>query len=142
MLHFDVLTPAYIPIMAALHALSFDRGWSEKEFSDLLNLPTTMGFISSEGFILCSVVEGEAEIITLCVSPEARRKGVASALLKKTEENLKKHQVHSLFLEVGTWNEAALSLYHKAGFVEKGRRKGYYLHAGSHYDAILMEKEL
>ena len=89
MLHFDALTPAYVPVMAALHALSFDRGWSEKEFFDLLKLPTNMGFISQEGFILCSVVEDEAEIITLCVAPKARRKGVASALLKKTEENLK-----------------------------------------------------
>jgi ribosomal-protein-alanine N-acetyltransferase len=40
------------------------------------------------------------------------------------------------FLEVRESNEAALEMYRKFGFVESGRREGYYKDNGE--DAILM----
>lgn len=142
MSHFEALTPAHVPVMTALHALSFERPWSEVVFFDLLKLPTHMGFIGKDGFILCSVVMDEAEILTFCVAPKARHRGVGKALLAVVEEALKEKKVHSFYLEVGDWNVGALALYRKAGFVETGHRKGYYLHEGARHDAILMKKEL
>jgi ribosomal-protein-alanine N-acetyltransferase len=43
-------------------------------------------------------------------------------------------------LEVRPSNDAALSLYRRMGFEEKGHRRGYYLDNGE--DALIMVKKL
>ena len=43
-------------------------------------------------------------------------------------------------LEVRGGNDAAMALYHKLGFREVGRRKGYYAKGGE--DAVLMDLDL
>ena len=43
-------------------------------------------------------------------------------------------------LEVRGGNDAAMALYHKLGFCEVGRRKGYYAKGGE--DAVLMDLDL
>ncbi len=63
----------------------------------------------------------EREILNLAVAPEFRRLGIATALL---ENELKRHAVH--FLEVRESNRPAQALYRKCGFIEIGRRPGYY----------------
>jgi ribosomal-protein-alanine N-acetyltransferase len=45
----------------------------------------------------------------------------------------------SAVLEVRAGNKAAISLYHKLGFAEVGKRKAYY---SDGEDALLMQKDL
>ena len=47
-----------------------------------------------------------------------------------------------LFLEVRGSNEAGLRLYEKWGFLEVGRRKGYYPAVAGREDAIVMRRAL
>ena len=108
--------------MLAIYNLSFARPWREDDMEQLLSSPATSGFIVENcGFILYQKVEGEAEIITIAVRPEERRKGFASLLLERLQE-----QSSSIFLEVNITNQAAVNFYKKHGFTEIGLRKKYY----------------
>lgn len=139
---FEPATRAYAPLMAALHAASFETPWSEQAFQDLLNLPTTIGLVNETGFILCTVVADEAEILTLCVRPDCRRRGIASALLHEMETCLKNRNAHHFFLDVRVSNQPALDLYVKNGFSQVARRRGYYATAVGPEDALILKKEL
>ncbi len=142
MLQFDFVAKAYVPLLTALHAQSFDSPWTNKAFDDILSLPTTVGFVNEAGFILCSVVLEEAEILTLCVHPQQRRKGIATALLQRMETYLKEKGVKEFFLDVRSSNKAALQLYHHNGFVQISLRKGYYKTPLGQEDALILKKEL
>ena len=73
----------------------------------------------------------EREILNLAVAGEYRRSGIAMALLT--------HELSrpgTYFLEVRESNAPAQALYRKCGFVEIGRRPGYYEHPAE--SAIVM----
>jgi ribosomal-protein-alanine N-acetyltransferase len=63
----------------------------------------------------------EREILNLAVHPQFRRLGIGSALLC---EELR--TTADFFLEVRESNGAAQALYRRFGFIEAGRRPGYY----------------
>ncbi len=142
MLRFDLTTKAHAPLMAALHAVSFETAWSEESFRTFLDLPTTVGFINEAGFILCTVVADEAEILTLCVHPDCRRQGIATALLQKMEAYLKERHVSRFFLDVRASNLPAIGLYTRNGFTQMNRRVAYYETENGREDALVLKKEL
>lgn len=80
------------------------------------------GFVvSKEVFAGDDELPSEREILNLAVRPNFRRRGIASALLRRL---LKRETVY--FLEVRESNIAAQALYQRFGFKEIGRRTGYY----------------
>ena len=89
------------------------------------------------GFLVARrLAEGESEILNLAVSPEARRKGVARALVQA----FLRDAGGVVFLEVRESNEAARNLYKSIGFKELGTRREYYPTApGSSETAIVMK---
>ena len=68
------------------------------------------------GFILSRVAADEAEILTIAVAPEWRRRGIATSLLKPHMHGLSANRVSRLFLEVDVENTAARALYANFGF--------------------------
>ena len=80
----------------------------------------------------------EAEIITIGVAPEARRTGIAAAMLGIIEGDLKKQGIKHIFLEVAADNTPARALYKNNGYVEIGVRPKYY----DGTDAIMMRKDI
>ena len=133
-------------VLAALHAGAFEgvARWSESTFAELFATPGTQAFLASlqgepVGFILIRAVLDEAEILTLAVSPEWRRRGVARKLLETVERELGRKKITRLFLEVSTKNASAEMLYRTCGFVTAGTRKRYY-EDGS--DAIVMMRDM
>ena len=131
---------AHAPVMAHIHGLCFDNGWNEKSFYELLMLPTTIGWIDENGFVLCSHVLDEMEILTICTIPEKRRMGYGKTLLKTIEDYAKTHKVERIFLEVRSNNLPAKSLYEACGFTQTGIRSGYYKTADGMIDAVCMTK--
>jgi [ribosomal protein S18]-alanine N-acetyltransferase len=51
-------------------------------------------------------------------------------------------ELRKIFLEVRVSNAAAIALYRASGFVEIGRRRGYYQNTNGREDALLMACEL
>ncbi|MEZ5896297.1 MAG: ribosomal protein S18-alanine N-acetyltransferase [Parvularculaceae bacterium] len=78
------------------------------------------------GFVMWRPLGDEAEILTLGVSPDGRRKGVASALLARSILDARQAGAARMFLEVGARNVAAIALYRKFGFEQIGERPSYY----------------
>ena len=75
----------------------------------------------------------EAELLNLGVSPEARRRGVATLLLRTLTWRAK----GTIFLEVAENNCGAISLYTREGWTRIGTRSGYYAPG---INAIVMKK--
>jgi ribosomal-protein-alanine N-acetyltransferase len=117
--------------LALLHGSSFAQGWTAEAFDRLLASPGTFSLLAREGgadvaFVLARVVVDEAEVLSVAVSPPARRRGIAAQILMAAAEEAARAGATRLFLEVGTENAAALALYRRLGFFEVGRRRGYY----------------
>ena len=72
------------------------------------------------------IVKGEAEILTLAVSPSERRKGLGSFLMESFIRRAKLARVDRIILEVAANNKPALDLYLKYSFIRIGERKAYY----------------
>lgn len=132
--------PNTAQILAAIHRACFETPWSEKSFQELLLLPTTFGWLSEDGFLLCSHTFDEMEILTICTRPQKRRQGLAKELINHMLEYAKIHQVHKIFLEVSQKNEAAKALYFSVGFEINAVRKNYYKTSNGFTDALCMMK--
>ena len=128
--------------MAELHAGCFDEPWTEHAFYQLINLPTTVGWINEMGFVLCSHVLDEMEIMTICTHPDYRRQGLGQSLLSQIEKYAKLANVCNIFLEVRDDNTPAQNLYLKNGYIKTGLRKGYYKTKSGPVDAVCMMKEI
>ena len=68
----------------------------------------------------------EAELQAILVAASCRGQGLARRLLAAVIEQARGWGSERLLLEVRAGNASAISLYHAAGFVEDGRRRGYY----------------
>ena len=117
--------------MARLHAECFTERWDEKSLSELIVAPGSFALIGgrdggAEGFILIRVVADEAEILSIGVTHDARRHGLASDLLQAAGTEAAQLGAGQMFLEVVTDNEPAKSLYENRGFRPVGLRKAYY----------------
>lgn len=130
---------------AALHGRCFTspRPWSAAEFAAYLDDPMIISCGSTRGFMLGRVVVDEAEILTVAVAPAARRQGLGTSLITDFTTAATARGARSCFLEVAANNPAAIALYRRSGFAEVGRRKRYYVQAGSEpVDALIFSKRL
>lgn len=124
--------------LAELHAKCFPhKPWGAADFADLQKSGCEI-IASQNGFIVYRAVADEAEIITIGVAPDARRTGIAAAMLGIIEGDLKKRGVKHIFLEVAADNAPARSLYQGNGYTEIGTRPKYY----DGGDAIMMKKDI
>lgn len=96
------------------------------------------GFVA--GFVVGRLILPEAELESIAVAREFQRRGVARELFAALAEALGRSGVGEIMLEVRAGNGAALGLYRSMGFVEEGRRRGYY--ADPVEDAVLMRWRL
>jgi [ribosomal protein S18]-alanine N-acetyltransferase len=134
--------------IAALHAQSFRRGWSEDEVERLLIDRNVLGHRAMAGramagFILSRFAAGEAEILSVAVGRRWRGHGLARRLLDLHLRRLAGLGVGAVFLEVEEDNVSACRLYDRAGFSEVGRRKGYYPRdSGAPVSALVLRRDL
>jgi ribosomal-protein-alanine N-acetyltransferase len=131
------------PRLAALHAAAFATAWPAQEIVALMAGPGVFALLDGgEGFVMSRVAADEAEILTLVVAPSARRRGIGRTLVRRAAADAHKMGARSLFLEVSVKNDAAISLYRGLGFIEAGRRKGYYAGPGGPADALVLKTAL
>lgn len=126
----QVATPAWADVMATIHASAFPPydAWDADAFRTQLALPGVTGLVHADGgVILVRLAADEAEILTLAVAPEVRRRGIAYQLIQAAIQHLSALGAVILFLEVSTSNTSALALYDRCGFQQVGQRRNYYL---------------
>lgn len=130
----------------AIEKTCFADPWSRKLLEEALTSEHSSALAAVEeggavlGYLFFSSVLDEGSVDNLAVRPEARRRGVASALLEAFRLHGRAHGLSALFLEVRPSNGGAVTLYQKSGYQEIGRRKNYYLNPKE--DAIIMKQEL
>ncbi|MCS7203804.1 MAG: ribosomal protein S18-alanine N-acetyltransferase [Thermodesulfovibrio sp.] len=123
---------------------SFIIPWSLKSFiNELLNQNSILKVAELNGevigYVVARKIVDEAEILSLAVKKDFRRKGIATKLMKSVLNEIKDF-VKSCFLDVRVSNEPAIKLYEKLGFKKVGIRKKYYLYPEE--DALLMKLDI
>lgn len=134
-------------LLAAIHKECFPNYWNIDAFSDFFSVSGTHALLMQDGQPLGMLVyrqaHEDADIITVCVLPQARRSGIARALMTIAMASLKEMGAKKLFLDVEDGNSAALALYESLGFTHIRRRKLYYRQKnGSYTDALVMSRKL
>lgn len=135
---------AHVSAVAELERLCFSDPWSENSVASELNNPLSLWLVALDGetvvgYVGSQSVMGESDMMNVAISPEYRRKGVATRLIEALVEALEKNGNHSLSLEVRASNAPAIALYEGMGFLEVGRRRNYYRNPRE--DALILRKE-
>lgn len=91
------------------------------------------------GYVCFWIVFEELRLMTVAVSPDMRRRGVARALVLHALAAGRDQGTERALLEVRASNEAARRLYADLGFRQVALRARYYTQPDE--DAVLMERE-
>jgi ribosomal-protein-alanine N-acetyltransferase len=119
--------------LTAFHEVNVDQGVT-KGFACHSQTGKLLGYL-----IFYDVVD-ECHILNVAVDPKERKKGIATALLNRLEEEMALRKVATIFLEVRSQNEKAQTLYRRFGYQMIGKRKEYY--QNDHDDALVLMKRL
>lgn len=138
------MTPAR---MATIHAAAFGghgQVWSEPDLAAMCARPVIHSvFVSDEGFALLQILAPEAELLTLAINPPSQGRGLGRVTLEAAMAQAARAGATTMFLEVAEDNAPALALYHKAGFTQTGRRRGYYTRKdAAPVDALILSRPL
>lgn len=118
----------------------YGEAWTRGQCIGVLAMPgvwLTLARVDADvaGFALARAVLDDAELLLLAVIPDARRRGIGSALLRGVIDEARGRGVARLHLEVRAGN-SAIPLYDAAGFAKTGERRAYYRGVGGRaYDA-------
>jgi ribosomal-protein-alanine N-acetyltransferase len=138
------MTSADAAEAAAVEALSTPMPWPESIFHAELAKSSARCRVVRDagrlvGFLVAWHIPGEVQVAELAVHPAFRRRGAARLLMTDALDEAVRRDAALATLEVRAGNAAARALYGSLGFVETGRRRGYY---EGREDAVLMEKPL
>lgn len=132
--------------VAAIEQRAYPFPWTRGNFADSLNAGHSVWLLREgsalAGYAVLMVVLDEAHILNITVAPDRQRHGLGSELLNHLFEVARRHGATRTLLEVRPGNAAALALYRRFGFVEIGRRRGYYPAHDGREDALVMERGL
>lgn len=125
------MSSEHIPAIARIEAECFSTPWSEQALADELNVPAAV-FLTAliedkvAGYMGLQMAGGVGYVCNVAVSPEFRRRGVASALIGAQIDSARSHALDEISLEVRSSNAAARALYESFGFVRLGTRPNFY----------------
>lgn len=138
------MRPEHVSQVAELEKQCFSDPWSEKSVASELENELALWLVALEGetlagYVGSQTVMGETDMMNIAVAPGFRRQGIARELIQALVRELKERESHSLTLEVRASNAPARALYESLGFVQAGRRPGYYRNPKE--DALILRKE-
>ncbi|HET9999191.1 MAG TPA: ribosomal protein S18-alanine N-acetyltransferase [Nocardioides sp.] len=128
--------------LTCLGADAWSRGLVEQGIAAAL---PTVSYLVAEvdgvvvGHAVASAAGDDAELQRIAVDPAYRRRGLASELLAAVESRAAADGAGRLLLEVREDNTTAAAFYENLGFVEVGRRRGYYRDGAA---AVVLGKEV
>jgi ribosomal-protein-alanine N-acetyltransferase len=147
MITYREMNPLDVPVLVGMEKEIYPESpWSAAQFrEELSGVPRSRKYIVAQdqnkiiGYAGIALAGDVADIHTLTVIPEFRRRGIASAMLSELEQWAKSKKVTALMLEMREGNALAQPLYVQAGYSVISRRDNYYA-PGIH--ALIMRKDL
>ena len=143
---FRAMTPSDVPAVGVIERASYAFPWSEGIFRDCLRVGYLCRVAELDGELVgygvAALGAGEAHILNLCVSPKLRGRHVGRQMLMLLLERARQAGMAEAFLEVRPSNPLAIALYQSVGFVQIGRRKGYYQAENGREDALVLKLDL
>ena len=125
---------------------SYPTPWSRAMFAGELAKPSSICLGAFEpdtdelvGYLIISRYVDAWHVMNVAVSPEYRRRGVATTMLDRLFELTAADGRRGYTLEVRVSNADAIRLYEQLGFVARGIRRGYY--TDNREDALIMWKD-
>lgn len=139
MLIFSAIPEDYLPDLLAIDLAANPNPWAAESLRSSYYQFQHLGVFQGTvlvAYLIFQQTADEAEIIHFVCRKEYQRQGLAYQLLTHWLQQLNQQSVTAVFLEVRAGNQRAKRLYSQVGFVEVGRRKGYY---ANREDAIVMQ---
>jgi ribosomal-protein-alanine N-acetyltransferase len=128
-----------------IERLSYPAPWSRAMFAAELQKPgaLALGAYSEPdvliGYAIVSRYVDAWHVMNIAVSPEYRRRGIATALLERLFAVTANDPRRGYTLEVRVSNAEAIRLYERLGFEARGIRRGYY--TDNREDALIMWRD-
>jgi ribosomal-protein-alanine N-acetyltransferase len=137
--------PSDAAALSAIHAASFDEGWSPRDFETWLGRKEAFAVLAirereAVAFGLTLVAGEDAELLTIAVSPAQRRVGLGQEIFRTLNAEAASRSLKRWILEVARNNLPALALYKSEGFVEIGVRTAYYRQKEGRADALVLSR--
>ena len=145
--------------IAAIEAQTFNTALDRRRLLNFMEMPAFCGFVDDKnisnskdklispgmpsnltGYLLATIILDEAEILSIAVSEDHQKCGRGAELLRHFLAFIAAQEVKTVLLEVAADNLSALTLYHRHGFAEFGRRPFYYKRSDGDCDAIMMRR--
>ncbi len=125
------MTAEDVPFISRLEEETFSMPWSADSFLEMIGKEDARYYVAEEdGRLLgsCGVlmIAGEGNITNVAIAPEARNRGIGTALLRHLMAEGDREGLTAYTLEVRVSNAAAIHVYEKLGFVSAGVRPGFY----------------
>ncbi len=133
--------------LSALHAASFDEGWSKRDFDVWLARNEAFAILALAerepiGFGLALAAGDDAELLAIAVHPGRRRAGLGREIFRALDAEAEARLLKRWLLEVARNNLPALGLYRSEGFVEIGVRTAYYRQKEGRADALVLSRRV
>ncbi|MGB7904324.1 MAG: ribosomal protein S18-alanine N-acetyltransferase [Steroidobacteraceae bacterium] len=143
LVRFRAMTPFDVPHVGTIERSSYPFPWSESIFRDCLRVGYLCRVAESAGEVVAygivAMGAGEAHVLNLCVDGAVRGRGIGRRMLLLLIERSVQAGMQDVFLEVRPSNLHAIALYQSLGFVEVGRRRGYYQAEAGREDALVLK---
>ena len=125
------MTSCHVPQVAALEKECFSDPWSQRSVASELENPLALWLVWEEdgkvlGYVGSQTVLDETDMMNVAVSAQARRRGIAQALVEALVIRLKQRGSRCLTLEVRASNAPAIALYEKLGFLRTAEKVRWY----------------
>ena len=143
LVRFRAMSPFDVPGVAAVERASYPFPWSEGIFRDCLRVGYLCRVAENAGEIVAygivAMGAGEAHVLNICVAEHVRGRGIGRRMLMLLIERSVQAGMQDVFLEVRPSNMLAIALYQSLGFIEVGRRRGYYQAEVGREDALVLK---
>lgn len=142
------MTAADVDEVWALECSVFPYPWSRGNFADAVASGYDCWTVRDAdgelaGYYLLMYALDEAHLLDVAVAGKRQRQGLGRRLLYQIGARALGQGMASILLEVRPSNERALEVYRRHGYVQIGRRKGYYpAGPAGREDAIVMRLDL
>jgi ribosomal-protein-alanine N-acetyltransferase len=136
------LDTADLDAVERIEQASYPTPWSRSMFVTELAKPSSLciGAYAEDGeltgYLVVSRYVDAWHVMNVAVAPDFRRRGIASALLRRLFSVTADDAQRGYTLEVRVSNLDAIRLYERLGFTGRGVRRGYY--TDNREDALIM----